>query len=256
MLVYTVLSSPSKVEPIFELSQKYNLKGNNLVSYYYVKDSSLINLLKKISNNILIDSGAFTLFSSKKKHDFEEYFNNYLNYIKKHTSNDLIKGFFELDIDSIIGYDEVLSLREKLTNVSDKIIPVYHKRLGVEEFKKMVAEYDYVSVGGIVSKEIHPSELPPFVKYAHKHNTKIHALGITSPKYLKKIPFDSVDSSSVISSRFGRVLFFKNGKMNSIKLDSEYISKNYAKMDTMSYLSFLKFEKYYENYWKNYRGKI
>lgn len=252
MLVYIVLSSPSKIESIFELSQKYNLKGNNLASYYYIKDSSSINLLKKISNNILIDSGAFTLFSSKKKYDFEKYFNNYLNYVKKHTSNDLIKGFFELDIDSIIGYDKVLSLREKLTNVSDKIIPVYHKRLGVEEFKKMVAEYDYVSIGGIVSKEIHPTELPPFVKYAHKHNTKIHALGIASSKYLKKIPFDSVDASSGISARFGRVLFFKNGKISSIRLDSEYVSKNYTKIDNMSYLSFLKFEKYYYNYWEGY----
>ena len=48
-----------------------------------------------------------------------------------------IDKFFELDIDSVVGYEEVLKLRKKLEHLTEKqCIPVWHTSRGKEDFLK------------------------------------------------------------------------------------------------------------------------
>ena len=59
-------------------------------------------------DTFMLDSGAFTFMtSSKKKVDFDEYLSKYIEFISKHD----IKLFFELDIDSVVGYEQVSQYR-------------------------------------------------------------------------------------------------------------------------------------------------
>ena len=61
----------------------------------------------------LLDSGAFTMFSDKKKAQglvWEEYVDKYADFIVRNN----VEHFFELDIDKLVGYDKVLQLRNRL----------------------------------------------------------------------------------------------------------------------------------------------
>lgn len=162
----------------------------------------------------LLDSGAFTFFSSNYNQNWWEYIERYADFINRNSVDD----FFELDIDSLVGYDEVRRLRAKLIKLTGKQpIPVWHRSRGKNEFLKMCDEFDYVAVGGIVSKEIMPKEYPVFsylINEAHKRGVRIHGLGFTNLNGLRKYHFDSVDSTSWVSgNRFGSVYRFDGENM-------------------------------------------
>ena len=166
-----------------------------LESFYTIKEWQ-VPILKKC-DLFLLDSGAFTFLNNfKGTVNWDEYVEKYANFIKKYN----IKYFFELDIDSIVGIKEVERLRNKLEKiVGRKCIPVWHKSRGLDYWKKMVQEYDYVAIGGVVIKEIKPQDYKyfiPLLKIAKENNCKVHGLGFTATKQLKKYHFYSVDSTS------------------------------------------------------------
>lgn len=211
MKVFLAGTSAERAELIVPLKIPYILE-----SFYYINSWMLEYIKSEDCKMFLLDSGAFTFMSNRKKVDFEDYLYKYINFINKHD----IKYFFELDIDSVVGLKEVERYREILEReTGKKSIPVWHKSRGKQYFLDMVKEYDYVAIGGIVSGEIKRSEykyFPWFIEQAHKHNCKIHGLGFTNTKLLKKYKFDSVDSTSWV---YGR----KRG--NIVVFNGEYIER-------------------------------
>lgn len=218
-----------------------------LESYYYADEwtEKTIPLLK----NFLLDSGAFTFMSNAKKGniDWKKYIDGYVDFINRNS----VKHFFELDIDCIVGYENVLKIRQYIEEkTGKKCIPVWHKSRGKEEFLKMCDEYDYVAIGGIVSKEITQNEYPYFtwfINEAHKRGTKIHGLGFTNLKGLEKYKFDSVDSTSwMAGNRFGSVYFF-NGK-TVVKYDKKQGQRlaDSKAVAVHNFNEWVKFQKYAE----------
>ena len=170
----------------------------------FTEDAVIPNVSK-----FLLDSGAFSFFTGSKDTDWDKYLRDYADFINRNK----VDRFFELDIDSLVGYDKVLEMRKALEKMTDKpCIPVWHKSRGKEAFIQMCKDYDYVSIGGIVSKEISKAEykyFPWFIDKAHKHGAKIHGLGFTVLADLPKYHFDSVDSTSWVSgNRFGTIYQF------------------------------------------------
>lgn len=193
---------------IAELLVENNIKMNyNLMSYFYIKNKTkLSEFIRNNSKEILIDSGAHS-FQKGKQVDWLEYTQKYAEFIKNFDRPNVI-GYFEMDVDNIIGYEKVLELRKILESVSNKIIPVWHKNRGIEEFKKMCQDYTgkIVAITGFKNEDIKDEQYLMFLKYAKKYNCKVHCLGMTRKKILDKVPFDYVDSSSwVQSSVFGRI---------------------------------------------------
>lgn len=188
--------------------------ANILQSYYYCNDFTKQVIIPSCKQ-FMLDSGAFTFMQGKGGvKDWDAFLEGYADFIKENR----VKLFFELDIDSIVGYDRVLELRRKLERAVDAPpIPVWHRSRGKEEFQKMCREYDYVAVGGIVSKEIPSNQWGIFswmIQEAHKHEALIHGLGFTAMESLHKYHFDSVDSTAWVSgNKFGHVYEFKDGKM-------------------------------------------
>lgn len=217
-----------------------------LESFYYINDWQIEGL--KECKMFLLDSGAFTFMqNSKKAVDWDEYLSRYIVFINKYD----IKYFFELDIDSVIGYAKVKQMRQKLEHeTGKKCIPVWHKSRGLEEYKKLCREYDYIAIGGIVSKEIKPSEyeyLKKLVQFATQHGTKVHGLGFTN-KDAAKYGFYSVDSTSFTSgSRFGQVAIF-NGKyiINIARPENKRI-RDYKEVLAHNYDEWLKCQKYLDS---------
>lgn len=177
----------------------------------------------------LLDSGAFTFMNTGKKVDWNEYVEKYAHYVKTNG----IKHYFELDIDTIIGYDAVLKIRKRLESlVGWQCIPVWHINRGKEAFKQMVRDYKYVALGGFAGSikvvKLMQSYFRVFIDEAHRNGCKIHGLGYTSLENLPHVHFDSVDSTTWLSgARYGTMFGFNgsgffvrqggHGKVNVLK---------------------------------------
>lgn len=223
--------------------------GTNILQSFYYCDDLTVNTIIPQCKNFMLDSGAFTFFSAGGVVDWNDYIKRYAQFITKNN----IKLYFELDIDKLIGYDKVLYYRKKLEDLTGRpCIPVWHKSRGQKEFIKMCEEYDYVSIGGIVSKEITQKEykfFPYFIKTAHEHGAKIHGLGFTNLKGLTQYHFDSVDSTSWVSgNRFGSVYKF-NGK-TMLKYDKPQGQRlaDPKAVALHNFMEWVKFQKYAEKY--------
>jgi hypothetical protein len=219
---------------------------NRLESFVYLSEFEK-GILSNY-DNFLLDSGAFTYLNKNKnkKFDWENYVKQYAEFIR--TKN--IKTFFELDIDPIVGLKEVERLRDVLENTAErKCIPVWHKSRGLDYWKKMVKEYNYVAIGGIVTQEIKRTQYDiflPLLKIAKENNCKVHGLGFTNLKGMEKYKFYSVDSTSWLSgNKFGSVYLFDGKTMQKQnKLIGQRVKTNEVLVHNFS--EWVKFSKYAE----------
>lgn len=198
---------------------------NMLESFYYFKPWQVTWIRSPANRSFMLDSGAYTFRQTKTDHgitDFDGYLQRYISFINEHK----VDLFFELDIDALVGLKKVEEYREILEQETGKqSIPVWHKSRGTSYFVDMCKEYPYVSIGGLFGespKSKFPA-FPWFIRTAHKHGAKIHALGLGSPTLVMKYPFDSSDSTSWNTARVGGKLFRFNGAgLDSTLIDSDF----------------------------------
>ena len=223
-----------------------------LTSFFYAK-KDLEDMIPYFGD-FLLDSGAFTFCGSGKfdERTFDAYIERYADFIKRNH----VDKFFELDVDSITGYEKVVEYRERLQKLTNRQpIPVWHISRGKEEFIRHCDEFPYVALGGYVAaikasdprQKMYINSYPWFIAEAHKRGTKIHGLGYTSIDGLKKHHFDSVDSTRWNCTRFGRIEFF-NGQTMIVrdwrKENKRLKSENSAKITELCFGEWLKFQKY------------
>ena len=228
----------------FLIENKIKMKYN-LMSFYYIKNKTeLAEYIRNNSEEILIDSGAHS-FQKGKKVNWEEFTKQYANFIKNFDKPNVV-GYFEMDVDNIIGYDKVLELRKILESVSNKIIPVWHKNRGIDEYKQMCKDYTgkIIAITGFKNEDIKDEQYLMFLKYAKKYNCKVHCLGMTRKKILDKVPFDYVDSSSWVQSTvYGRI----DGKG---KVTKEMSRNNREVVFLENYKIGMQMQEHYYNKWK------
>jgi hypothetical protein len=215
----------------------------NLCSYYYIRKClGNYELILNHSENTMVDSGAHS-FQYGIKVDWEKYTHEYAAFIKKYDCAKTL-GYFEMDVDNIIGYDEVLKLRAVLEKASNKIIPVWHKNRGISEYEKMCREYTgrIIAITGFKNMDINDEQYPLFVKKAREHKCKVHCLGMTRKDVLDKVPFDFVDSSSWIMGAI-------NGRLLGKKITREF-SRNREEMFYYAYLAGMKMQNEYYAKWR------
>lgn len=201
-------------------------------------------------DNFLLDSGAFSYMSGAKctKESLLIYLDKYIEFINKYK----IKYFFELDVDTIFGIEFVEMMRKKLEKETGRqCIPVWHKGRGIEYWKKMVANYKYIAIGGLVF-HVKKQEWPlikKMVDYAYAKGVKVHGLGFTKTQELDNYKFYSVDSSSWLSyASRGQKLCYFNGKCIKIKdIDKGNKKANITKMAGFNFKEWIKYQKYMNN---------
>lgn len=165
-----------------------------------------------IVGRLLLWGGFSFTENADKRVNWEDYIDKYCAFVNEYK----VEKFFELDIDSVVGYDKVKEYRKLIEHKTGKQpIPVWHSTRGKEDFIRMCDEYPYVALGGIVGGEWSAGAekyIPWFINEAHKRGCKIHGLGYTKLDKLKQYHFDSVDSTSwTTGNRFGHAYRF-NGK--------------------------------------------
>lgn len=215
-----------------------------LESFYYIRDYQIP--LIKSAELFLLDSGAFTFMcNSKKAVNWDEYLDRYIAFINEHQ----VKYFFELDIDAVVGYEKVKELRRKLeTGTGRKCIPVWHKSRGIEEFKKLVNDYDYIAIGGFANTGITTDDFPKIKKmiaYANQHKTKVHGLGFT-PKDVAEWGFYSCDSTTWnMISRFGKIYKFTGDRIVVLTPKGKKIDKSkYIEGEVYNIREWIKYQNY------------
>lgn len=219
----------------------------NLMSFFYIRASKKSELAKFVRDNseeVLIDSGAHS-FQKGVKVDWVEYTKQYAQFIKEFDRPNVV-GYFEMDVDNIIGYDKVLELRKILENVSDKIIPVWHKNRGIQDFKDMCKKYagKVIAITGFKNEDIKDEQYMMFLKYAKKYNCKVHCLGMTRKKILDKVPFDYADSSSWLQNGvYGTII-------NKGKVTKEFSKKNRNVLFLENYKEGMKMQEHYHQKWR------
>ena len=217
---------------------------NILESFFYCKDNKNFEHLYKKSKRIIIDSGAFTFMNTAKSNvNWENYIISYANFINKFD----IENFFELDIDSIVGLKKIEQYRDTLEKeTGKKCIPVLHRARGLEYWRAMCNEYDYIAIGGIVTKEIKQKEHGIFSTLLKEaKGVKVHGLGYTNLRNLHKYPFYSVDSTSWLYGNLGGYIYRFNGTgIDQIKK----VGRLKSSQDTAvhNFQEWVKFSKYAE----------
>lgn len=196
-------------KPLQEIVKSKKKLHYNLVSYYYIKPKNIeyVEWIRDNSELILIDSGAHS-FQFGKKVNWIEYTKKYAEFIKNFDRPNVL-GYFEMDIENIIGYEKVKELRKILETVSNKIIPVWHPDRGIREYEKMCQQYTnkVIAIGGFRGTDIKDNQFLSFLKVAKQYNCKVHCLGMTRKQVLNKVPFDFTDSSTWLQeTNFGKVI--------------------------------------------------
>lgn len=219
-----------------------------LESFFYA-DADTERLLPYYGD-FLLDSGAFTFCQNDKSNiDWNTYADEYADFINRNR----VEKFFELDIDSVIGYDNVLKLRKRLEAKTGKqCIPVWHIPRGKQEFISMCKEYGYVAIGGVAGKKIsaknydlYVRSFPWFINIAHEYGAKIHGLGYTSLDGLKKYHFDSVDSTAwTTGNRFGYLYWFDGHTMKKKDVPSGHRLCNSRAAALHNYTEWIKYQKW------------
>lgn len=223
----------------------------NLLSYYQFRtDLNLFRSTLARSELMMIDSGAHS-FQKGKKVDWDAYTDEYARFIRDNDSPKIV-GFFEMDVDNIIGYPKVLELRKKLEAVSDKIIPVWHKNRGVDDFKQMCKTYSgrTVAITGFANEDIKDAQYAMFLKYAWSCGVKVHCLGMTRRAVLDKVPFDYTDSASwKLNVTYKKVTL--EGKTRYLKKQRK-AQDTWAEIWANEYLEAKKMQLHYFNRWRKY----
>ena len=234
------------VDPIIRKHKPYILE-----SFYYADETT--EKLIPYFGDFLLDSGAYTFMQNSKSHvDWNEYIERYADFVNRNK----VKKYFELDIDSVVGYEAVKKYRKRLESLTGvQCIPVWHSSRGTKEFVKMCEEYPYVAIGGLVGtgKSEYARKywkfFPWFIRTAHEHGSKIHALGFTSLDGIKKYHFDSVDSTAwTTGNRFGFIWKFTGDGVAKIEVPKGKRLGDSRQVALINYTEWIKFQRYADKY--------
>lgn len=172
------------------------LEAENLLMSFAV-DAKQCGQVK--DQNVIIDSGAFSVWNKGDVIDIDEY----LSFCLKQPQHwsfinlDVIppKGSGLKEINKCVeeGYENYLYLKDKLPNV----MPVYHSGEEISWLKKYMEHTDYIGVG--FGNNRHEKARRAFLKEVFNQTMlefKVHGLGYSSFQGLTLFPFYSVDSIS------------------------------------------------------------
>lgn len=171
---------------------------------------------------VLLDSGAYTISKMKNSDGSKLNIDGYLEYVESNL--DLISSYFNFDVigNGKASYENWLYLRKKGIDP----IPVYHVGTDSKFLEMYLKQTDYVAIGAIANmstkQRIYGLDYV-WKNYLKDLNVKVHGLGLTSIGIVRRYPWYSVDSSTVIQhSMFGKILLPKVRILDNGDLDFDY----------------------------------
>lgn len=190
-----------------------------LESYHYVNRQSFVNNMRDNGAKVFLDSGAFSAHTLKVELKLEDY----VNYIKR--NEDIIRvddgNLMASVLDGIGDAQKTFENQMEMERLGVRPLPCFHKYEDPRYLEFYVANYDYITIGGLVG-----SPTPVIVKWldeiwdkyltdgAGRPKIKVHGFGVTAVPVMERYPWHSCDSSSWIqAAAFGSIYTPDHGPM-------------------------------------------
>ena len=201
--------------------------------------------------DFILDSGIFSFLNGKdySKIDWEEYAYGYATFVKERG----IRNYVEIDIDRIVGLDNVEILRKKVERkVGWKCMPVWHINRGYDKWLEICRDYSYICFGAFLTDGLRKDKflyIRKFLLDANRNRCKVHGLGFTYFDWLKRLKFYSVDSSSwTIGGRYGSVCQFKKDRIIAIRRPNGCRVADSRGLNKHNFYEWVKFQEYADLY--------
>lgn len=161
-----------------------------LLSFHYFRDRDIADLFADHAPmpRIFLDSGAFSAATKGVRIDVGEY----ADYIERNLGH--IEVYANLDV---IGDHKKTRANQRYLEKRDlRPLPVFHAHEPWEVLRDLVAEYDYIGLGGIAIKRT--QRFAPWIKrcFGMAGDTNLHGFGVSNWMLLKAFPWHSVDHTS------------------------------------------------------------
>jgi hypothetical protein len=189
-----------------------------LESYHYVHGQRFVDTMREQGAQVFLDSGAFSAHSLGVSIDI----NAYCDYIKR--NEDILRkedGIVMASVLDGIG-DPLQTYRNQLYMESQnaKPLPCFHYGEDVRYLEWYVANYDYITIGGLVRRTAESQRVwldriwPLMLDGSGRPKLKVHAFGMTAVWLMERYPWYSVDSSSWIqAAAFGSIYTSEHGPL-------------------------------------------
>ncbi len=192
------------------------LHENHLTTFADQKEvKDTLSKMDKVSDlrpRVIIDSGAFTAFTTGKIINPKDYATWSLDFQKRWEHKMKSLSFMNLDV--IGNQDDSWKNQSILESLGMKPIPIITFGCDKKHLIRALDNYDYIALGGLVPHSRNKIKLQKWLDYCfniimgrYKETgvmSRIHLLGITTDWVLKRYPCYSSDSSSWVAClRFG-----------------------------------------------------
>lgn len=189
---------------------------NHLTTYADQKevDSTVtaISNRRDLRPRVIIDSGAFTAFTTGKVINPKDYAVWAIDFEKRWRSKMASLEFMNLDV--IGNQDGTWENQKILEKLGMRPLPIITFGVDLKHLDRALENYDYIALGGLVPYSRQKDKLKKWLDscfsrvMAYRRKTdilrRVHLLGITTDWVLKRYPCYSSDSSTWVSClRFG-----------------------------------------------------
>lgn len=206
---------------------------NYLESYHYVHKQSAVDRMRRDGVRVFLDSGAFSAFTKGSKIDLPKY----CDYIQRNA--DIVEVASVLD--AIGDAEGTWRNQEAMEARGVRPLPCFHYGEPEELLDHYVANYEYITLGGMVpisTKQLilwldrlwgrHLTDL------SGRPKIKVHGFGLTSLPLMVRYPWYSVDSSTWVQwAANGMVLLPTVGQVN-VSANSSSRKQLGQHLDTMA----------------------
>lgn len=172
-----------------------------LESYHYVGRQSYVERMKRDGVKIFLDSGAFSAFTKGVEIDL----NAYCDYIKlnqeilENIDGSICASVLDGIGDPLKTYNNQMAMEKQ----GVRPLPCFHYGEDEEYLKHYVANYKYITLGGMVMVTTAQLKLwldriwsRYLINTDGTPKVKVHGFGLTVPSIMGRYPWFSVDSSS------------------------------------------------------------
>lgn len=220
-----------------------------LCSYFHLRDDLNENFrsyCRKFGVKILLDSGAWSLFSAQERGKNVEpiHVRQLIRFIKRHR--EFLYGWVNLDDLKDPVATRIHQMVMERAGVMP--IPVWHAHSPFNELDRIVRQYEseveFICIGGL-AKATAEQRIEVLDRVFEKYpNCNFHILGVSSPEILR-YPVFSADSTAPIWSHRKRFLITENGQVQADKVNPDWDGED-CFVYNMSYLN--RFEEAYEGH--------
>lgn len=172
--------------------------ANFLESYHYIHSQRYVDKIRTEGVKVFLDSGAFSAYTQKVTIDLPKY----CEYI--HANADIIECASVLDaIGTADSATDTWRNQDAMERLGVRPLPCFHYGEPIEVLKYYAANYEYITIGGMV-----PISTPQLRIWLDRiwadvltdengrPKIKVHGFGLTSLPLMFRYPWYSVDSST------------------------------------------------------------